>query len=157
MDTNSTPAGDLNHLERRLAEWQPSPTGLEVDRLMFAAGRASARSSRGRFVWPIVSAGLALMAVALGIGLAHERAARQELAMQLRDSAPAVAPARASELGPAESPPTQAPPTSYLATRRALTENLDAWPMTAHLVGEGEPSTRPTVLTSHSPVTLIEP
>jgi len=157
MDTNSTPPGDLNDLERRLAEWRPSPTGLEVDRLMFAAGRASARSGRGRFVWPIVSAGLALTAVALGIGLAHERAARQELAMQLRDSAPAVAPARGSELGPGELPPTQAPPTSYLAARRALTEDLDSWPVTSHLSGEGEPAPRTTVLTSHSPVTLIEP
>jgi hypothetical protein len=81
MDTNSTPPGDLNDVERRLAEWRPSPTGIEVDRLMFAAGRASARSSRSRFVWPIVSAGLALTALALGIGLTHERAARQELAM----------------------------------------------------------------------------
>jgi hypothetical protein len=158
MDTNSTPPpGDLNDLERRLAEWRPSASGLEVDRLMFAAGRASAQSSRGRFVWPLVSAGLALTAVALGIGLAHERAARQELAMQLRDSAPAVAPARGSEPGPAESPPTQAPPASYLAARRALTEDLDSWPVADHRVGEREPAPRPAVLTSHSPVTLIEP
>jgi hypothetical protein len=159
MDTNSTPAGDLNDLERRLAEWRPSASGLEVDRLMFAAGRASARSGRGRFVWPAVSAGLALTAMALGMGLAEERAARLELAMRMRDSAPSVAPARGSELGPAESPPTQAPPASYLAARRALTEDLDSWPVADHLVGGGrvEPSPRPTVLTSHSPVTLIEP
>src|SRR5262245_11367710 len=159
MDTNTTPPGDLNDLERRLTEWRPSSAGLEVDRLMFAAGRASARSGRSRFVWPIVSAGLALTAVALGIGLAHERAARRELAMQLRDSAPAVAPARGSEPGPAESPPTQSPPSSYLATRRVLTDDLDSWPIADHPVGDGrvEPSPRPTVLTSHSPVTLIEP
>ena len=99
MDTNSTPAGDLNDLERRLAEWRPSPGGLEVDRLMFAAGRVSARSGRGRLIWPAVSAGLALTAMALGIGLVQEREARLELAMQLRDSPPAVAPARGSELG----------------------------------------------------------
>jgi hypothetical protein len=162
MDSNSTPAGDLNDLERRLAEWRPSPSGLEVDRLMFAAGRASARSGQSRWIWPLVSAGLALTAVALGMGLAHERAARMELAMQLRDSAPAAIPARGSELGPAESPPTsptQAPPASYLAARRALTEDLDSWPVADHLVGDGrvEPSLRPTVLTSRSPVTLIEP
>src|SRR5262245_60744692 len=171
MDTNTTPPGDLNDLERRLTEWRPSSAGLEVDRLMFAAGRASARSRRARFVWPIVSAGLALTAVALGIGLAHERAMRQELAAQLRDSAPAAAPARGSELGPAESTPaspTQAPTSSYLAARRALTEDLDSWPVTAHADhhvvdgrdgrdGRVEPSPRPTVLTSHSPVTLIEP
>jgi hypothetical protein len=157
MDTNSTPAGDLNDLERRLAEWRPSPGGLEIDRLMFAAGRVSARSGRGRLIWPAVSAGLALMAMALGIGLAHERAARLDLAMQLRDSAPAVAPVRGSEPGPAESLPSQAPPASYLAARRALTEGLDSWPVADHRVGEGEPSPRPTVLTSHSPVTLIEP
>lgn len=157
MDSNSTPAGDLNDLERRLAEWRPSSSGLEVDGLMFAAGRASARSDRGRFIWPVVSAGLALTAVALGIGLAHEREARLELAMKLRDSTPAVAPARGSEPGPAESPPTPAPPASYLAARRALTEDLDSWPVAAPLVREGEPSRRPTILTSHSPVTLIEP
>jgi hypothetical protein len=124
---------------------------------MFVAGRASARPGRGRWVWPLVSAGLALTAVALGIGLAHERAARLELAMQLRDSAPAVAPAPGSQFGPAESPPTQAPPSSYLAARRALTEDLDSWPVADHLVGEGLPSPRPTVLTSRSPVTLVEP
>jgi hypothetical protein len=159
MDSNSTPAGDLNDLERRLAEWRPSASGLEVDRLMFDAGRASARSGRGRLVWPAVSAGLALTAIALGIGLAHERASRQELAMQVRDSTPPVAPARGSEPGPAESPPTpptQAPPASYLAARRALTEDLDSWRVADHLV-EGEPSPRPTVLTSRSPITLIEP
>jgi hypothetical protein len=156
MDSNSTPPPDLNDLERRMAEWRPSPTGLEVDRLMFAAGRASAQSSRGRFVWPLVSAGLALTAVALGIGLAHERAARLELAMQLRDSATGVGPTRGSELGPAESTPTPTQPASYLAARRALTEDLDSWPVADHCV-EGEPSPRPPVLTSHSPVTLIEP
>jgi len=159
MDTNTTPPGDLNDVERRLTEWQPSAIGLEVDRLMFAAGRASARSGR---IWPIVSAGLALTVMALGIGLAHERSARLELAMQLRDAAPAVAPARGSELGPAESTPTSptpAQPASYLAARRALTEDLDSWPVPAHFsgLGEREPAPRPTVLTSHSPVTLIEP
>jgi hypothetical protein len=157
MDSNSTPAGDLNDLERRLAEWRPSPSEFEVDRLMFAAGRASALSDRGRFIWPAISAGLALTALVLGIGLAHERAARLELALQLRDSGPAVAPARGSEPGPVESPPTQAPPASYLAARRALTEDLDSWPVAGHLVVEGEPSPRPNVLTSRSPVTLIEP
>src|SRR5262245_23539981 len=101
MDSNRTPAGDLKDRERRLDEWRPSPSGLEVDRLMFVAGRASARSGRGRWIWPAVSAGLALTAIALGIGLAHERAARLELAMRLRDSAPAVAPGRGSERGPA--------------------------------------------------------
>src|SRR5262245_44694043 len=157
MDSNITPPGDLNGLERRLAEWRPSASGLEVDRLMFAAGRAAARSGRGRLIWPHVSAGLALTAVALGIGLAHERAARLELAMQLRDSAPTAAPARGSELGPAQLPPSQALPASYLGARRALTEDLDSWLVAGHLVAEGEPSPRPTVLTSHSPVTLIEP
>jgi len=161
MDANSTPpTGDLNDLERRLTEWRPSGSGLEVDRLMFDAGRASARSGRGRLIWPAVSAGLALTAVALGIGLANERAARQELAMQLRNSAPGVDPARSGELGPAESTPTSptpAPPASYLAARRALTEDLDAWPVANHRVAEGEPSPLRTVLTSHSPVTLIEP
>jgi hypothetical protein len=124
---------------------------------MFLAGRASARSGRGRWLWPAVSAGLALTAVALGIGLAHERAARLELALRLRDAAPAVAPVRESEPRPAESPPTQAPPASYLVARRALTEDLDSWPVADHPVGEGGPPPRPTVLTPHSPVTLIEP
>jgi hypothetical protein len=164
MDTNTTPPGHLNDLERRLAEWRPSASGLEVDRLMFAAGRASARAGRGGRVWRLVSAGLALTAVALGIGLAHERAARLELAMQLRDSAPAVAPARDGERGPGESTPTSptsptspTAPASYLAARRALTEDLDSWPVADHRAREGEPSRQRTVLTSHSPVTLIEP
>lgn len=43
MSPHSDPAHDLTDLERRLAGWQPSPAGLDSDRALFAAGRASVR------------------------------------------------------------------------------------------------------------------
>jgi hypothetical protein len=122
----------MKELERRLSEWRPSTAGLDADGVLFAAGRASVRPSWGRIAWPIVSGCLALLAATLGVGLSQERAARLELAAQLRDPKPAVASVPPSVPEPIDAPLDEPPAAdSYLAARRAIAGNLDTWLATA--------------------------
>jgi hypothetical protein len=119
MDRN--PDNDLNDLEQRLTAWQPTTAGLNHDAMLFAAGRASARSAVGRMAWPILSATLALIVAGQGAWLAAERAERLALARQLQPRDPEPAP-------PASSPaPAPLPPDSYLALRRSLEQDVVAW------------------------------
>ncbi len=113
---------DLNELERRLADWQPSQANLAADRMLFAAGRASARTGK---LWPSIAACLAVLAGGLSVGLVHERSGRQALAEEvaaLRASHPVPAPA------PDSSPAAPLTPGSYWTFRHDLEENPDAWP-----------------------------
>jgi hypothetical protein len=130
MDANRD---KLTDLERRLAACEPSAAGLSADAMLFAAGRASARPGPARFVWPALSAGLAVLAAALGAWLAAERAERIALAERLRQPAPApsVAPAPPPVIVPEPPTPGEPPTSSVLAARRALEQGLDAWPPAA--------------------------
>jgi hypothetical protein len=56
----------LTQLATALSALAPRPAVLDRDRLMFAAGRRSARCSR---LWPCVSALLAVLSVGLGTAL----------------------------------------------------------------------------------------
>jgi hypothetical protein len=56
----------LNEFEKKLKALEPLPGGLARDRLLFEAGRRSAKSLR---VWPASSACLALVCVALSVRL----------------------------------------------------------------------------------------
>jgi hypothetical protein len=89
MDANLSNSDNLNELERRLSDWKPTPDGLNVDAMLFAAGQASARAGKAWLTWPIVSGGLAVVAVFLGVRLGAERAERlalvQELHLRLAD------------------------------------------------------------------------
>src|SRR5207253_534507 len=118
MDTHTPRPDDLNDLEQRLSAWRPSAAGLDADAMLFAAGRASAR--RAWLAWPVISACTALLAAALGVWLAAERAERLALVQQIRQQARVPAPA--PPVSAADEPPTEeAPaPDSYLAVRRAL-------------------------------------
>ncbi len=115
MDANLSNSDNLNELERRLADWKPAPDGLNVDAMLFAAGRASARNGKARLAWPVVSGGLALLTVFLGVRLAGERAGRlallQELHLRLADI-PSVTP-----IAPTASPETPEA-NAYLVLRR---------------------------------------
>jgi hypothetical protein len=157
MDTHPAPAGDLNDLEHRLAEWRPSSTGLDADGMIFAAGRASVRCGFGRVAWPIVSGCLAVLAGVLLVGLDQERAARRELVARLREQTTIVVPMPSAETGPGESPLSEPPAAnSYLASHRLLNENFEAW-LVMDRIGpsEGPPPNRP-VLKSHSPGDLLD-
>ena len=67
------PRDDLTDLERRLAALRPASGGLDRDRMLFDAGRASARAEGRARAWALSAAASALVAVGLGVGLARER------------------------------------------------------------------------------------
>ncbi len=137
MDTPPHRPDDVSDLERRLAACAPAADGLDADAMLFAAGRASARS---RFVWPALTACLAALAVVLGVWLVTERAARLDLAQRLERATPApLPPVSPAPPATAPEPPTanEPPANSLLAAHRALEQGLDAWP----------PATVPTVAT----------
>ena len=119
MDANDPRPDDLSDLERRLSAWQPS-----------AAGRASARGGRGRVLWPLASACLAVLAVVLGVGLAAERAERLELARRLPGPPTSPVPPRVPDMGEAAAADPLAP-NAYLHVRRELERDPDAWPKPA--------------------------
>jgi hypothetical protein len=142
MDTHSPNADDLNDLERRLSNWRPSPTGLDADRMLFAAGRASARASGGRFVWPLLSGCLALVTVVLGVRLAAERTERLALAERLQQQTPMPTPAADPGPTPVEPSTTEAMPAEgYLAIRRRWEHDPNT--LLAMAVPKGESSDGP--------------
>lgn len=141
MDSHSHHPEDLNALERRLSAWRPSPTGLDTDAMLFAAGRASALPGPTRFAWPALTAMLTGIVVFLGLGWVSERNERQALAKQIREHPstprPAPSPSPAANAAAEESPVFDEPPQdSYLASRRALEKGMDAWPI--HVVVHAE-------------------
>src|SRR6266852_6201889 len=104
MDTHSQHADDLTDVERRLAAYTPSATGLDADAMLFAAGRASVRPGPARFVWPGLTVGLTTVALVLGVWLATERAERLELAQQLRQTLPPHVPSPSPSPSPGDAP-----------------------------------------------------
>src|SRR5262249_11142884 len=115
---------------------EPATAGLDAEAMLFAAGRASVRPARARFVWPALTGCLAVLSVLLGVWLAGERAERVSLTQQLRPQAPAPGPSPPAVLP--EPPTSDGPnPNSVLAARRALEQGLEAWPPMA--TGAGTP------------------
>lgn len=164
MDTHPDRPEDLNALERRLSAWQPSSDGLAADAVLFAAGRASVRPGPFRFLWPALTVLLSVLSVGLGLWLTDERSQRLALVRLLHEPPPAltVNPSLppASDSSPVEPPRSdELPPDSYLASRRALEEGLDAWP--SRIVvrgGTAAPSlTKPPILTPGQRDALLEP
>jgi hypothetical protein len=74
------PRDELTELERRLSNWTPTATALDRDRMLFEAGRASARSGAWGRPTTALAVGLAALAVALGGWAARERGQRRALA-----------------------------------------------------------------------------
>ena len=81
MEKHADHTEDLSEFERRLASWAPAADGLNIEAMLFAAGRASARPDPTR-LWPTLAVCSTVLAVALGIWLAAERNDRQNLARQ---------------------------------------------------------------------------
>jgi hypothetical protein len=59
MDTRPE---DLNDMAQRLAGLRPSDSGLDADRMLFGAGRASAARGGQVLLWKILAASLVLLA-----------------------------------------------------------------------------------------------
>jgi hypothetical protein len=129
---------ELTPLERQLATCQPSAAGLDADAMLFAAGRAAAPASRPRFVWPIISCGFAFLSLVLAVGLASERSERRALADSLRQR-----PFVTEALVAAVMPPPAMSPDSYLAARRMIEHDADAWPAHDETIPDGGPSAPP--------------
>jgi hypothetical protein len=156
MDAHSSSSGDLNDLERQLSEWRPSTAGLDADRVLFAAGRASVRPGWGRIAWPILSGCLALLTAVLGVGLLQERTACLELTAQLHR--PAVAPAPSDIQNPTTGPSAEPPAAdSYFAARRALSDNPDGWLAVAKVDPSERPSPSRPILKAGSRADVLEP
>jgi hypothetical protein len=151
---------DLKALQERLSGWLPAQAALDADRMLFAAGRASVRPSKTRFLWPAATACLAVVTVVLGIGLVHERAERLDLARRLARPAEQV-PIKDSvqpSSDPGDIPPSgPLSPASYLAGRAALERgDADAWQMPA---AQDSPAPAPPgtpIPRAWSPGTLLE-
>jgi hypothetical protein len=107
----NTPEQDPTRFERRLASWLPAATALDRDRMLFEAGRASARAEARGKVWPFAALGLALLLVGLGGLFARERSQRIGLETLL-----------------AAHPPAQAPVLAATPPRVALPNPIVEWP-----------------------------
>lgn len=144
MDPHPFRPDDLNDLERRLAAWQPSAAGLDADRMLFAAGRASAARAPSRLVWPAVSACLALATVFLGARWTAERAERLALAEELRHRPTASVPTPPPRPTAVEPETTEPPPAdSYLAVRRRWERDPDSLLVMAESTGRSSEAPLP--------------
>ena len=86
------PEVPLSDLERRLEQWRPASGSLDRDRMLFDAGRASARAESWGRLGAALAASFALVAVGLGGLLVRERAHRHglEVALAERTREPAL-------------------------------------------------------------------
>lgn len=133
LDPPRIPDDSLTVLEARLRGWQPSPVGLDRDRLLFEAGRASARSGPRVGPWQSATAVLALLSTGLGLVLLDATADRRDLrqALLAQQTPTGPIPERAPIPDPIPSVPEPVPPrplaeprpldpSSYLALTRRL-------------------------------------
>jgi hypothetical protein len=153
---DSEKLNDLSELERSLAALRPAADGLAADAMLFAAGRASARTSKSCYLWPVATGCVALLAVALAGWVASERSERLALAQLLRNlrSAPTPPPAAVVQ----ETRKTS--PDSLLAAHLSLQRDFDAWLASIGPVLElPDASVRPgqPVLRAWQPNSLLDP
>ena len=163
MDAHSSNPDDLRKLEQRLAAWKPTPEGLDLEAMLFAAGRASARGGKAWFAWPIASGCLALAVVALGAWLMAERSERLALLREIgevtdkeRLRAP-LSGGRSSDETPATIP---LGPDSYLVLRREWEERPGDWANRPRPLGSESTqptSSQPTILRAWRPGGPPEP
>lgn len=89
---------ELSALETSLGKLSPTPAALDRDRLMYQAGRASARVS---WLWPAVAGAASLTAAALALVLAFRPAPLsvvEQRVVVIRQQTPPVAPAHTETL-----------------------------------------------------------
>ncbi len=135
------PEGPLSDLERRLEQWRPSPGSLDRDRMLFDAGRASARAESWGRLGLALAASFALVAVAMGGLLVRERGYRHALEVTLAERTRAPASPEVDLPPPSFAEPA---PNSYLAlSRRILASGLVELPPEAPNAPRGEIPERP--------------
>ncbi len=93
---------ELTALETALAGLKPAAPGLDRDRLMYQAGRASARG--GRWLWPGTTAALAAAVVVLGGLLAARPALREVVYLEMQRPEASVDVAKQELSAPASRP-----------------------------------------------------
>ena len=127
------PRPELTDLEAQLQALKPTPGGLDRDRILFRAGRASARGP-GRYLWPGVSGVLALTTVALAVALAI-RPEPSERVVYVEVPRAAPPPQEQRPPGAIDEVPAPTPPEKALLTggrslmeRQLLRWGLDALP-----------------------------
>ncbi len=128
MDTLTPfPEDELKELEQRLSSWTPSVVALGRDRMLFEAGRASARSEIRYRLTTALAACVTALAVGLGGWAVREHAQRRALELALAERSRAVPVALAEPWHVAPSVPNSTTaPESYLAlSRRLSTVGLD--------------------------------
>ncbi len=146
FEPNLAAGDDSSALERRLRAWEPSPGGLDRDRMLFEAGRAAAASEmqgwRSRRPWLLAASAAALVASVLGAAWTSERSDRIQLELALRavsqrpsgleaEAQIEVAAAPLLKPDPAETPrPIES--SSYLALVRRLVLSPGTAEQTSH-------------------------
>ncbi|SIO60484.1 hypothetical protein SAMN05444166_6409 [Singulisphaera sp. GP187] len=137
--TDRDPLVDRNAFEQRLGQWRPAAGGLDRDRMLFEAGRASAGdASLRRFAVGSI-AGLLVVALGLGGLLVHERSQRRFVEAELAAVRHPVNVDRPTS--PAPTVVVAADPNSYLVlTRRMIDSAPDEFPFTASLPAPAQPS-----------------
>jgi hypothetical protein len=111
----------LNAFESRLAAWRPASDGLDTDRLLLAAGRASVR---GRRAWPIAVVFLAFMALYLGQRLLSERAEHLSERLAMQSQIDRLAQSTTVRFSMPREPDSASPPDAETATYRAGDRNM---------------------------------
>jgi hypothetical protein len=165
MDTpDPLPRDDLTDLELRLSGWTPSAAALNRDRMLFEAGRASARSdTRGRLTTAL-AASLAALAVGLGGWAVREHAQRRAVELALADRSRALEVALAVRPLPSEPASVRldaTAPNTYLAlSHRLATAGVDVPEMPpappAHDQRPASPGRSLTPLSARRPGELMD-
>jgi hypothetical protein len=138
------PRPELTDFEAQLQALKPTPGGLDRDRILFRAGRASARGP-GRYIWPGVSGVLALATVALSVALATRPEPPERVVyVEVPQSAPPrqePRPPSVIDEVPAPTPPEKALLTGgrSLMERQLLRWGLDALPAPAPAASPAQP------------------
>lgn len=147
--TNPNDAVTQADLERRLADWVPSPGRLDRDRVLFAAGAASARRGAPRLAWAIASLAMSL-ALGLGVDAIRQRRKTQVLTAELDRTRATLAALSAPTVTPHEATPIAFPilaESSYARLRvRVMTDGLEGW------AGADPASSDPTIPATDAPV-----
>ena len=122
----TTPDSEPSPVERRLAAWRPAGVAGSRDRMLFEAGRASARPGR---LWRASALILAVASLGLGGQLVRERSRRSAVEAELAaflSAQPTPQLAVQPTPPPLDLEPLQLAPSSYLMlTARLRSGNLD--------------------------------